>query len=92
MLKDLSIFKEGVMIRFKEFLERHHGLINRFFLSYDGTKIKDTSKLTEDEYKRWFNKVNRNIKVDMDLMHSNQSLDDFEELKPYYKLRIKVGI
>ena len=80
------------MIRFKEFLERHHGLINRFFLSYDGTKIKDTSKLTEDEYKRWFNKVNRNIKVDMDLMHSNQSLDDFEELKPYYKLRIKVGI
>ncbi len=61
-----------------------HGIINTIELSYV-TRDTPTDKA---EYQKWYEETNKTFKVDMDLFHTNQKLNDFEQLKPFLPLEI----
>jgi hypothetical protein len=41
-----------------------------------------------EKYDKWYNDTNEDFKVNMDLQHSSQKLEDFKELLPYLDLKI----
>ncbi len=65
-------------------LRSFHGIINIIELSYI-TRDTPTGKA---EYEKWYEESNKSFKVDLDLFHTNQKLNDFEQLKPYLPLEI----
>ena len=71
----------------RNFLIRHHGPIDKIYLSYEDTG-KDIAELSAAENDNWFERINKEFDISMDLQHTAQTIDDFTVLKPYLDLEV----
>lgn len=73
------------MFKLRDFLLRHHGKINRILISYSTTNSPSSN---QKEYEKWYNETNKDFIIDMDLQHTPQKIEEFNQLLPYLDLEI----